>query len=138
MLRVVRGAPPASQPGADDLLLDGLASWATEGYAASVPRLREALQAFRRGDAATRWLWLACRVAADLWEYAAWDELASRAVRLAREAGALSVLPLAASYRAGVHPHAGEYEAASALARVEINSPSRSPRAPLRRPRTAT
>src|SRR3954467_14867503 len=90
VLRVVRGAPPASPPGADDLLLDGLASWASEGYAASVPRLREALQAFRRGDAATRWLWLACRVAADLWEREVWDELASRAVRVAREAGALS------------------------------------------------
>jgi DNA-binding CsgD family transcriptional regulator len=115
VLRVVRGAPASQPPAADDLLLDGLASWATEGYAASVPQLREALHAFRNGDAATRWLWLACRVAADLWEYAAWDELASRAVRLAREAGALSVLPLAASYRAGVHLHAGEYEAASAL-----------------------
>jgi DNA-binding CsgD family transcriptional regulator len=115
VLRVVRGAPASHPPAADDLLLDGLASWATEGYAASVPQLREALHAFRDGDSATRWLWLACRVAADLWEYAAWDELASRAVRLAREAGALSVLPLAASYRAGVHLHAGEYEAASAL-----------------------
>jgi DNA-binding NarL/FixJ family response regulator len=36
-------------------------------------------------------------------------------VRRAREAGALSVLPLAASYRAGVHVHAGEYSEGSAL-----------------------
>jgi DNA-binding CsgD family transcriptional regulator len=120
VLDVARGAPPASQPpGADDLLLDGLATWVTQGYAASVPQLREALQAFRRNDGGSphdnRWLWLACRVAADLWEYEVWDELASRGVRLAREAGALSVLPIAASYRAGVHLHAGEYDAASAL-----------------------
>jgi len=120
LLGVVRDAPPASQPpGADDLLLDGLASWATRGYAASVPQLREALQAFRRNDGGSahdhRWLWLACRVAAELWEYEVWDELASRGVRLAREAGALSVLPIAASYRGGVRVHAGEYEAASAL-----------------------
>ena len=38
-----------------------------------------------------------------------------RGVRRARETGALSVLPIAASYRAGVHVHAGEYAAASAL-----------------------
>jgi DNA-binding CsgD family transcriptional regulator len=36
-------------------------------------------------------------------------------VRLAREAGALSVLPIAAVYLAGVHVHAGEYDAASTL-----------------------
>jgi DNA-binding CsgD family transcriptional regulator len=119
VLDILRGAPASQPPGATDLLLDGLASWATQDYAASVPQLRAALQAFRRNEGGSahdnRWLWLACRVAADLWEYEAWDELASRGVRLAREAGALSVLPLAASYRAGVHLHAGEYEAASAL-----------------------
>src|SRR3954447_8216463 len=119
VLDILRRAPASQPPGPTDLLLDGLASWATQGYAASVPQLRAALQSFRRNDGGSaddnRWLWLACRVAADLWEYEAWDELASRGVRLAREAGALSVLPLAASYRAGVHLHAGEYEAASAL-----------------------
>jgi DNA-binding CsgD family transcriptional regulator len=120
VLDIVRDAPPAAQPpGAEDLLLDGLAAWATHGYAAGVPQLREALQAFRRNDGGNahdnRWLWLACRVAAELWEYELWDELASRGVRLAREAGALSVLPIAASYRAGAHVHAGEYEAAVAL-----------------------
>jgi DNA-binding CsgD family transcriptional regulator/tetratricopeptide (TPR) repeat protein len=120
VLGVVRDAPPASEPpGGDDLLLDGLASWATRGYAASIPQLREALHAFRRDDDGSardnRWVWLACRVAAELWEDEVWDALASRGVRRAREAGALSVLPMAASYRAGAHLHAGEYEAASAL-----------------------
>jgi DNA-binding CsgD family transcriptional regulator len=36
-------------------------------------------------------------------------------LQLARDAGALSVLPLAATYRAGVHVHAGEFAAAAAL-----------------------
>jgi DNA-binding CsgD family transcriptional regulator len=118
LLGVVRDLPPAPQPpGADDLLLDGLACWATQGYAASVPQLREAVRAFRRDDGGNthRWLWLACRVAADLWEHEVWDELASRGVRVARETGALSVLPIAASYRAGVHVHAGRFDAAMAL-----------------------
>jgi DNA-binding CsgD family transcriptional regulator len=120
VLQVVRAAPPASQPpAAIDLLLNGLATRVTRGYAAAVPPLREALEAFRRDDgdnpANDRWLWLACRIAADLWEHEIWDELATRGVRRARETGALSVLPIAASYRAGVHVHAGEYAEASAL-----------------------
>ena len=103
-----------------DLLLDGMATRFTEGYGAAVPALRRALQAFR-GDAARseddilRWLWLAWLLAGDLWDDEAWQELATRAVRLAREAGALTVLPVDLEYRAGVHLHAGEFAAASAL-----------------------
>ncbi|MCO1659936.1 ATP-binding protein [Pseudonocardia humida] len=116
---IARTATTASQPpGATDLLLDGLATRVTEGYAASVPILRSALAAFRDDDLpadAQRWLWLACRVAADLWDHETWDELSRRGVRLARDAGALDVLPTAAQYRAGAHVHAGEYDAASVL-----------------------
>ena len=43
------------------------------------------------------------------------DALAARAVGLARHAGALTVLPIALTYRAGVHVHAGEFAAASDL-----------------------
>ena len=117
--RIVRAALPASPPAAVDLLLNGLATRAAEGYAAGAAPLREALDAFRQGDDGDpgneRWLWLACRVAADLWEHEAWEELASSGVRRARESGALSVLPMVSSYRAGVHLHAGEYAQASAL-----------------------
>jgi DNA-binding CsgD family transcriptional regulator/tetratricopeptide (TPR) repeat protein len=120
VLQVVRGAPPASQPpGAIDLLLNGLAMQVTQGYAAAVAPLRAALEAFRQDDgqspATDRWLWLACRVAGDLWEHEIYEELATRGVRRAREAGALSVFPMSASYRAGVHIHAGEYAEPSAL-----------------------
>ena len=62
-----------------------------------------------------RWLWLACRVAPDPWDDDRWHELAERAVGMAGDAGALSVLPIALTYRAGVHVHAGEFEAAEAL-----------------------
>jgi DNA-binding CsgD family transcriptional regulator len=120
VLQIVRAAPPASPPPAPvDLLLDGLATRAAEGYAAGAAPLREALDAFRQGDDGDprneRWLWLACRVAADLWEHEAWEELASSGVRRSRESGALGVLPMVASYCAGVHVHAGEYAQASEL-----------------------
>jgi DNA-binding CsgD family transcriptional regulator len=120
VLQVVRATPrPAQPPGAIDLLLAGLATRATEGYSAAAAPLREALDAFRQDEGnnpdSNRWLWLACRIASDLWEHEVWDELATRGLRRARETGALSVLPIAASYRAGAHVHAGEFAEASAL-----------------------
>jgi DNA-binding CsgD family transcriptional regulator len=115
-----RRAPAAPQPPrASDLLLDALATRFIEGYAAGVPPLREALDAFRGVEATTagdvRWLWLACRLAQDLWDDDLWHVLATRGVRVARETGALSVLAIAATYRASLHVHAGAFEAAAML-----------------------
>jgi DNA-binding CsgD family transcriptional regulator len=102
-----------------DLLLDALATRFTDGYTTSTPLLKQALAAFCQGagsiDDDIRWLWLACRVAPDVWDDDTWHLLATRHVQLANDAGALSVLPLAATYRAGVHVHAGEFAAAEAL-----------------------
>ena len=69
----------------------------------------------RNEDDVMRWLWLPWLVAGDLWDDELWHDLATRAVRLGRESGALTVLPLALVYRAAVHLHAGEFAAASAL-----------------------
>ena len=116
-----RGAPPGRQPPRPtDLLLDGLATRFTEGYVAGVAPLRRALNAFGQDaggdeDDVMRWFWLPWLVAGDLWDDEMWHELATRAVRLGRESGALNVLPLALGYRAVVHLHAGEFAAASAL-----------------------
>jgi DNA-binding CsgD family transcriptional regulator len=49
-----------------------------------------------------------------------WHELATRAVGLCRNAGALIVLPLALGYRSVVHLHAGEFAAASSLAEEAV------------------
>jgi DNA-binding CsgD family transcriptional regulator len=116
-----QAAPPAPQPPrAIDLLLDALATRYTEGYSAGVPPLRRALDAFRRVDGLTardvRWVWLACRLAQDLWDDELWYELATRGLRVARETGTLRVLPIAATYRASLHVHAGAFGAASLLA----------------------
>jgi hypothetical protein len=111
--------PAPHPPRPIDLLLDGLAARFTRSYAAAAPRLKRAVQAFREADSTSegdkRGLWLACRVAADVWDDAAWQALTTAAVTLAREVGARSVLPFALNYRAGVHVHAGQFAAAAAL-----------------------
>ncbi len=114
-----RTAPSAPQPPRPmDLLLDGVVTRLAEGYVAGVPSLRRALDVLRRGgrrSEADFMGWLPLAIAPDLWDDAAWHELTARAVGLAREAGALAVLPVALTYRAAVHVHAGEFGAAAGL-----------------------
>jgi DNA-binding CsgD family transcriptional regulator len=116
-----RAAPaPAAPARPADLLLDGLATWFTEGPAAGAPLVRRALSAFRSDDIpsedALRWLAFASRIAGDgPWDFDAWEALMSRHIQLVREAGALSLLPLALVARIYVHVFAGEHAAAASL-----------------------
>jgi DNA-binding CsgD family transcriptional regulator len=114
-----RAAPrPSHPPRAPDLLLDGLAANFSEGYAAGMPLLRRALSAFDRETSAEedlRWLWLACIAAVNLWDYDRWDTFSNRHLRLTREAGALSELPLALTQRIYVLLFAGELVAVVSL-----------------------
>jgi DNA-binding CsgD family transcriptional regulator len=115
-----RRAPPSPEPRrAPDLLLDGLAVLHTEGYAAGAPMLKRALRAFRSDELSSedglRWLWLACRTAMDLRDDESWFVLSARQVQLARDAGALTVLPLALNLRAGIHLFAGQFAVAETL-----------------------
>ncbi|MFC3744824.1 helix-turn-helix transcriptional regulator, partial [Paractinoplanes deccanensis] len=116
-----RAAPPAAGPSRPaDRLLDGLSRLYTDGYAAGVPLVREAVSAFRTAELsveeALRWLYVACHSAHDIWDDDGWLALSSRYVRTARETGALSLLPIALSARIGMHLHAGEFAEAAALA----------------------
>ncbi|MCW3025722.1 MAG: ATP-dependent transcriptional regulator, MalT-like, LuxR family [Solirubrobacterales bacterium] len=109
-----RAAPAASQPpSAPDLLLDGLALLVTEGYAAGAPALKRALSAFSSAastrEEALRWLWLACPTAVRLWDDESWDLLSLRHIELARDAGALGVLPIALNQRAGLCLYKGDF-----------------------------
>jgi DNA-binding CsgD family transcriptional regulator len=115
-----QAAPPAPRPpSAIDLLTDGLAIRFAEGYSAAVPPLRNALGAFGRVEDLSprdmRWLWLACRLAQDLWDDELWDELTTSGMRVARDTGALRVLPLVATYRASLHVHEGAFGPAASL-----------------------
>jgi DNA-binding CsgD family transcriptional regulator len=113
-----RAAPPASAqpPSASDLLLDGLALLITENHAAAAPTLKRAVRAFGSEtvsiEEATRWLWLASVVAVSLWDDESWDLLSERQIKLARDAGALGMLPNSLNHRASVHLHKGEFAAA--------------------------
>ncbi|MFD8690002.1 AAA family ATPase [Streptomyces sp. NPDC059651] len=118
---IARAAPQGLRPPQlTDVLLDGLVTWFTEDCAAGAALLHSALAAFRRAaerneDDIMRWLWLTWLAAGDLWDDETWYVLSRHAVRSAREAGALNFLPLALSYRAAVHIHAGEFDMAGTL-----------------------
>lgn len=102
-----------------DDLLDGLALMITQGPTAGTPVLTDAIHAFCGVDVGDqerlRWSWLAGRMAGFIWDYESWDVLTASQVQLARDAGALTVLPLTLSIRASVHLFAGELNVAASL-----------------------
>lgn len=120
--KAARQAPGPLQPGrAADLMLDGLAIRFAEGFVASVPTVQRALAVvLDRGvdavaDRDERWLWLACHIAATLWDDEAVYVLAERDVRLARRAGALAGFPGALNALSSVLVLTGETARASEL-----------------------
>lgn len=120
--RAAMSAPqPLGPPVPTDLLLDGLALMTSTGPAAATPVLKDALSGFLGDSASTeermRWAWLAGQTAGFIWDYDTWDLLSARNLEMARDAGALSSLPLIMSSRAGVHLFAGEL--ALAISMVE-------------------
>jgi DNA-binding CsgD family transcriptional regulator len=115
-----RDAPlPSGAPRGVDLLVDGLAVRFTDGYAAGADLLKRALATVRGEDGRVeqdaRWPWFARRVALDLFDDETWHAFATRSVQLAREQGALGVLPLALNFLATMHSFEGELDAAEAL-----------------------
>ena len=99
-----------------DRLLEALVIRFTEGYAASVKPLARALPPFGEPDGSDgdhQWLWLACRLAQDLWDDQLWFVLATRGVRVARETGALQLLPNALNYLAALNVYAGAFATAA-------------------------
>lgn len=120
-----RAAPaPEAPPRPVDLLLDGLATSLTSGYAAGAPGLRRALEAFRDGQdpesvqsgQSDSWLWLAARNAVAILDDKLLYILASRNVQLAREAGALATLPAALNFLSITSVLLGDLAHASELA----------------------
>ena len=117
---IARKAPiPEDPPGPQDLMLAGLACRFTDGYAASASLLKRAFRAYRDQDIRTvedvRWPGFARRIAADLFDDESLDDLASRGVQLARDRGALGVLPLALNNLAWVRTFQGKLEEAETL-----------------------
>ncbi|MFI2102663.1 AAA family ATPase [Isoptericola sp. NPDC019693] len=114
----------ARLPGASpsDALLDAIATLLDEGTERGVGAIRAAFAPFAQEvlddhGAAARWLLLA-PVAMEAffhhaWDFAAWDLISARAVRLARDAGALGVLPPSLVYTAGVDVFHGDFAGAA-------------------------
>jgi DNA-binding CsgD family transcriptional regulator len=131
--RAVQAAPAAenSRRGTD-LLLDGWASLFIDGCAVAAPTLREAVEAYADGPIspdALQLLGLVTITAPVVWDEARWDALSEQHVRIARESGAMSELPLALNSRSYVHLFRGEFDRASALveeARTTVDATSAS------------
>ena len=119
------GPPPPQKPQPSDLLVQGLAVRATEGYAAGAPLLKEALSAFQReadlSPTDARWLWLASLIALFMWDDDAWTVLFTRQLELARQTGALSPLAFALGTGIGVYAFLGELRTAAVL-EVELRA----------------
>jgi DNA-binding CsgD family transcriptional regulator len=117
------GAPPSGSKAAD-LLLDGVATLLADGCETGVPALLRSLEPLVHEDLGTReatmrWLLLS-QVALEAfihyaWDLHAWHLLATRAVRLARDIGALGTLPPALIYAGGVHIHYGDFAEADRM-----------------------
>ena len=115
-------------PGPTDLLLDALALLATDGFVAAAGPMQRAARAFLPDDVPAetrlRWGWLAGMVGADAYDYATVQTICERHIDLARETGALALLPFALSTLAEARMEAGDFRAArmahaEALAVVE-------------------
>ncbi|MGW3415151.1 LuxR C-terminal-related transcriptional regulator, partial [Streptomyces sp. NPDC000888] len=117
------GAPPSGSEAADRLL-DGIAALLADGDETGVPALRGALdllvhEELGTREAVMRWL-LLVPVALEAfihhaWDLHAWEALSGRAVRLARDIGALGALPPALIYAGGVHIHHGDFAEADRM-----------------------
>jgi DNA-binding CsgD family transcriptional regulator/tetratricopeptide (TPR) repeat protein len=118
--RAARAAPRPDAPvRASDLLLDGLVLLITDGYKSGTSVLKQAMSAFRADDVGVderlRWSWLAGGAAGLIWDYENWDVLTAREEKLARDLGALTVLPITLSTRAGLYLFTGEVAEAEFL-----------------------
>ncbi len=109
--------PAGQEPArAIDLLLEAVVVRLTRGYEpVPVARAIAAVRAegFRRENLA--WCWLACQLALELWEDDVCEVIASAVGRVARESGALSLLPVALNYSASGRLYLGEFGVAEQL-----------------------
>ena len=115
-----RAAPRPDVPrGPFGQVIDGLAILVSDGRAAAEPVLRggvhRLLHEARPADYWLHWGVLGAMAAAAVWDLDSWSAVSARQVALAREFGALSVLPTALNALALVTTWRGDLEAAAVL-----------------------
>jgi DNA-binding CsgD family transcriptional regulator len=110
--------PPERPPRAADLLLDGLTLLVTDGPAAAVPVLRQAINTFAYPDVPVaerlRWSWMAQAASLPLWDGEGW-RLIVPPLQFARDVGALDQLPILLNIRAVAAALKGDLAAAASL-----------------------
>jgi DNA-binding CsgD family transcriptional regulator len=115
----VRELALPDQPRVRDLALHAFAIHFVDGFQAAAPELRKLVAACQGQDYSSpeqlRSLSLAVSITPLLWDHVAWEELAELQLRLVRAMGALGLLPVALTTRAGAHHLAAEYTPARAL-----------------------
>ena len=114
-----RAAPPATAPRPTDLVLDGLTDLMHAGAATGIPSLTRALHAFASPETddeeCLQWSWLVPGITPEVWDEELWDQVTARAVDVARNRGALILLPITLLYRANLRIHEGQLQLAAAL-----------------------
>jgi DNA-binding CsgD family transcriptional regulator len=123
LLEVSRAAAAAPEPAGPslprDLLLDGLSLVLTAGRSAAAPVLMRAVAAFASSEVSAedtlRWGFLASRAANLIWDYDRCLEIGTRAVKLARELGALEVLAAADNACGQAAAFGGDFAGAARL-----------------------
>lgn len=112
-------AAPGSVLRPHELLLEAVATQTIKGYAAALTPLRRAVGAYLTAspetDLDTSGSWLACQAAVDVWDSAAWQELADRRTAAARRHGVLAALPSGLAQQAIARIHGGRLEEAASL-----------------------
>jgi DNA-binding CsgD family transcriptional regulator len=123
-LRTVSGAAraapaPAHPPRSADLLLDALTLAVTDGRAVAAPALRQVVAAFTSANTPVeerlRWAWLAVVAADYLWDEDGFLAIIDGATQLARDVGALDLLPIDLQAQAVDAVWCGDFPAADAL-----------------------
>ncbi|GAA0463325.1 LuxR family transcriptional regulator [Paractinoplanes deccanensis] len=118
LLPSVARAAAQAPPGDDlaGLMLTGLTAWVLDGYEAAAPAMNRAVEAMTAmPDEDLRLIWLAAPMAYEMFRFDVLDQITSRAVRVARDTGALSLLPNALALRAGVMHYLGRLDDSSSL-----------------------
>ncbi|MDQ3881350.1 MAG: LuxR C-terminal-related transcriptional regulator [Chloroflexota bacterium] len=110
---------PTQAPRALDVLLDGLALAYTDGPAAAAPLWLQAADAFASNDVPVdeclRWGWLATSAGNALWDGDRVHAVCERPIRLARDVGALSHLPVYLDALSTEAARRGDFSAANSL-----------------------
>ncbi|MGW3664708.1 helix-turn-helix transcriptional regulator [Streptomyces sp. NPDC005141] len=124
VVAAVRAGPSSVMPRTVDVLLDSVAGLSIDGYPACAEDLKRALHAVRQEQEPAVLEDRPCfglasslipgSLALELWDDEAWEELAAGAVKGARAAGRLAILPIALNDQACFHIYAGEFDTAAA------------------------